>query len=60
MIKELGSIIADAFRSVDNTGVVMMETAGDGKTVSELIDGVPYDKGLTNSHFINKRTNKNS
>jgi len=30
----------------------MMETAGDGKTVSELIEGVPYDKGLTNSHFI--------
>ena len=49
---ELGSIIADAFRSVDNTGIVMMETAGDGKTVSELIEGVPYDKGLTNSHFI--------
>ncbi len=48
----LGSIIADAFRSVDNTGIVMMETAGDGKTVSELIEGVPYDKGITNSHFI--------
>lgn len=57
---ELGSIIADAFRSVDNTGIVMMETAGDGKTVSELIEGVPYDKGLTNSHFITNPQTKNS
>jgi chaperonin GroEL len=55
---ELGSIIADAFRSVDNTGIVMMETAGDGKTVSELIEGVPYDKGLTNSHFITNEQTK--
>ena len=30
----LGKIIADAFRSVDNTGVVMMETASDGKNNS--------------------------
>ena len=29
---ELGSIIADAFRSVDNTGIVMMETSAEGKT----------------------------
>ncbi len=55
---ELGSIIADAFRSVDNTGIVMMETAGDGKTVSELIESVPYDKGLTNSHFITNEQTK--
>ena len=55
---ELGSIIADAFRSVDNTGIVMMETAGDGKTISELIEGVPYDKGLTNSHFITNEQTK--
>jgi chaperonin GroEL len=29
---ELGGIIADAFRAVDNTGVVMMETSSDGVT----------------------------
>ena len=28
----LGKLIADAFRAVDNTGVVMMETSSDGKT----------------------------
>ena len=55
---ELGKIIADAFRAVGNTGVVMMETAADGKTLVEIVDGVQYDKGLTNSHFItNKQTN---
>ena len=49
---ELGKIIADAFRAVGNTGVVMMETSADGKTVVEIVDGVQYDKGITNSHFI--------
>jgi len=53
--KNLGKTIADAFKSVDNTGVVMMETAADGNTCFEVIDGVQYDKGLKNSHFI---TNK--
>ncbi len=54
----LGKIIADAFRSVDNTGVVMMETASDGKTHVEVVDGVQYDKGLKNSHFITNQATK--
>ena len=54
----LGEIIADAFRSVDNTGVVMMETASDGKTHVEVVDGVQYDKGLKNSHFITNQATK--
>jgi len=45
----LGKIIADAFRAVDNTGVVMMETASDGQTSVEVVDGVQYEKGLKNS-----------
>ena len=56
--KELGKIIADAFKSVDNTGVVMMETAADGNTCFEVIDGVQYDKGLKNSHFITNKQSK--
>ena len=56
----LGSIIADAFNSVENTGVVMMETAEDGKTSFEVIDGVQYDKGLKNSHFITNKQNKSA
>ena len=54
----LGKIIADAFRSVDNTGVVMMETASDGKTHVEVVDGVQYDKGLKNSHFVTNQATK--
>ena len=55
---ELGKIIADAFRAVDNTGVVMMETASDGKTYVEVVDGVQYEKGLKNSHFITNKASK--
>ncbi len=55
---ELGKIIADAFRAVDNTGVVMMETASDGVTSVEVVDGVQYDKGITNSHFITNKATK--
>ena len=54
----LGKIIADAFRAVDNTGVVMMETASDGKTCVEVVDGVQYDKGIKNSHFITNKAVK--
>ena len=54
----LGEIIANAFRAVDNTGVVMMETASDGITQVEVVDGVQYEKGLKNSHFITNQANK--
>ena len=57
---ELGKIIADAFRAVDNTGIVMMETSSDGKTSVEVVDGVQYDKGLTNTHFITNTQNKSA
>ena len=55
---KLGKVIADAFRAVDNTGVVMMETASDGKTYVEVVDGVQYEKGLKNSHFITNKATK--
>ena len=38
----------------------MMETAADGKTEVEVVDGVQYDKGLTNSHFITNAQNKSA
>jgi len=53
--KELGKIIGEAFRLVDETGVVMMETNEQPETVVELIEGVQYDQALKNNHFI---TNK--
>tara|TARA_E500000318_G_scaffold18304_1_gene18928 strand:- start:818 stop:2371 length:1554 start_codon:yes stop_codon:yes gene_type:complete len=55
---KLGRTIANAFRSVDETGVVMMETTELSETTSELIDGLQYEKGLTNSHFITKQDSK--
>ena len=49
---ELGKLIADAFRAVDLTGVVMMEPSAVGKTEIKIVEGAQYDKGLTNRHFI--------
>ena len=53
--KELGKVIGEAFKLVDETGVVMMETNEQPETVVELIEGVQYDQALKNNHFI---TNK--
>jgi chaperonin GroEL len=53
--KELGKVIGEAFKLVDETGVVMMETNEQPETVVELIEGVQYDQPLKNTHFI---TNK--
>jgi len=50
--KELGKIISDAFKAVDETGVVMMDTNEEPFTVIEKIDGVQYDQGLINHYFI--------
>ena len=55
---ELGKIIGDAFRAVGQTGVVMMDYSPQADTEIELVDGVQYDKGLTNPHFINNHENK--
>ena len=50
--KNLGKVIGEAFRLVDETGVVMMETNEQPDTVVELIEGVQYDQALKNNHFI--------
>ena len=48
----LGKTIGDAFREVDETGVVMMETHELPETIIEKIEGTQYEMGLKNSHFI--------
>jgi len=58
--KDLGKIIGDAFRAVGETGVVMMEPTEFSKTEIEIVDGVQYDKGLTNSNFITNKVNNTS
>ncbi len=50
--KELGKVIGEAFRLVDETGIVMMETNEQPETIVELIEGVQYDQPLKNNHFI--------
>jgi chaperonin GroEL len=50
--KELGAIIGAAFKDAGANGVVIMEPTDSEETTYELVDGVQYDKGLSNSHFI--------
>jgi len=57
---ELGKLIADAFRAVDLTGVVMMEPSAVGKTEIKLVEGAQYEKGLTNRHFITNAENQSA
>jgi chaperonin GroEL len=55
--KALGKIIADAFKQVGDTGLVVMEPSTEGDTKVEVVEGVEYNKGLLNPNFI---TNKES
>ena len=55
---ELGKIIADAFRSVGKNGVVVLEPTELPETTFELVDGVPYNRGLKNIHFVTNKESK--
>ena len=50
--KELGKVISEAFKQVDETGVVIMETHELPETTVENIEGIQYDVGLKNQNFI--------
>ena len=49
----LGKVIGEAFKAVDTTGVVTMETHEENTTEVKVVDGIQYDKGFGNQHFIN-------
>ena len=53
----LGKIIADAFRSVGRNGVVMLEPTDQAETMYELVDGLQYEQGLKNVHFVTNEEN---
>ena len=53
--KELGKIIGEAFKVAGENGVVVMEPTTEDTTELELVDGVQYEKGLTNSHFVTSK-----
>lgn len=53
--RELGEIIGDAFKAAGDNGVVVMEPTDTEETSFELVDGVQYEKGITNSHFVTSK-----
>ncbi len=55
--KHLGKVIGEAFRLVDETGVVIMETNPEPDTLVELVEGVEYDQPLKNNHFVTNKEN---
>ena len=58
--KETGSLIAKAFKMVDETGIVMMEINDQASTTVELIEGVQYNQPLKSNHFITNKENGTS
>jgi len=56
--KELGDVIAEAFKQVGKNGVVTMEVSNDSETSYEVINGATIDKPLKNFHFITDESKK--
>jgi len=56
----LGETIAEAFKKVNETGIVMMETHERSETVVEKIEGIQYDSALKNPHFITNQETGNA
>ena len=56
--KELGNVIAEAFKQVGKNGVVTMEISNDSETSYEVINGATIDKPLKNFHFITDESKK--
>ena len=57
---ELGKIIAEAYETVGENGVVLMESSETNETYVDVVEGVQLqDCGLTSNHFItDKEKNK--
>ncbi len=53
----LGKLIGEAFKAVNETGVVTMETHEEVDTKVQVVDGIQYEKGFKNQHFINNVEN---
>ena len=58
--EELGKIIAEAYETVGENGVVLMESSETNETYVDVVEGVQLqDCGLTSNHFItDKEKNK--
>ena len=58
--KELGDVIAGAFKEAGENGVVTMEISKDDVTSYEVINGGVINKPLQSLHFITNEEKKNS
>jgi len=50
--KELGEIIAEAYETVGQNGIVLMENSETNETYVDVVEGVQIECGLTSTHFI--------
>ncbi len=50
--KELGNIIADAYKKVGKDGVVLFENSQNEKTYADVVDGVQIKSPLTSNYLI--------
>ena len=50
--KELGAIIAEAYKKVGKDGVVLMEESESENTYVEIVDGVQFDSGIKSPHLV--------
>ena len=50
--KELGEIIAEAYETVGQNGIVLMENSETNETYVDVVEGVQVECGLTSTHFI--------
>lgn len=53
--KEIGSIIADAYKKVGNDGIVTVEKSMNHETYAEVTNGIKVDRGYTSNLFLNNQ-----
>ena len=50
--KELGEIIAEAYETVGENGIVLMESSETDETYVDVVEGVQFESGLTSPYFV--------
>tara|TARA_R110001583_G_scaffold82312_1_gene218530 strand:- start:8382 stop:9980 length:1599 start_codon:yes stop_codon:yes gene_type:complete len=53
--KEIGSIIADAYKKVGTNGIVTVEKSQNHETYSEVTNGIKVDRGYSSHLFLNNQ-----
>ncbi len=49
--KEIGSMMADAFKKVGKEGVITIEEGKTTETTIEMVEGMQFDRGYTSAYF---------